>query len=259
MVLEYEKQGKIAKFTINRPYAMNSLGEGLGEQLLSSLKDFQNDPQLWVGILTATGDRAFCVGADLKSWAQGTGKAPKITTRQSNYWHEMTHELQLWKPMIAAINGYALGGGLELALLCDIRIAAEHARFGLPEVTRGFMPGGGGIQRLTRMLNRCHAAEILLTGKHISAEEAYRIGLINKVVPMEKLMLTTMEYAETIAQAAPLSARAVKEAMIRGSSMTLAEAFKLDRQLSSHIMVSEDFSEGVNAFAQKRKPVWKGK
>ena len=149
MEFMFEKKGKIAVFTINRPEAMNSLGGGVAESLLESLKEFCDDPDLWVGILTATGEKAFCVGADLKGWAEASREGPPIAEGEANspatYWHDLTHKLEIWKPMIAAINGYALGGGLEIALLCDIRIAAEHAKFGMPEVTRGFAPGGGGI------------------------------------------------------------------------------------------------------------------
>ncbi len=261
MDVTYEKKGKIAVFTMNRPQAMNSLGGEVVNLLLQSLLDFRDDPALWVGVLTGSGDKAFCVGADLKSWAQSG--LPRMSREGkpdiANTWHQLTHSLKLYKPLIAAVNGYALGGGLELMLLCDIRIAAEHARFGLPEIKRGFMPGGGGTQRLIRMLNWCHAAQILLTGKPLSAEDAYRVGLVNQVVPLERLMPTALEWAEGIAEAAPVSVRAVKEAMARGINLTLEDALAMERELTVGIRNSEDFAEGVRAFAEKRTPQWKGR
>jgi len=165
----------------------------------------------------------------------------------------------MWKPLIAAINGWALGGGLEIVLACDIRIASENARFGNPEVTLGLIPGWGGTQRLPRMLPWCKAAEILLMGKPIDAEEAYRIGLVNKVVPKDKLMPTAKEWAEVICQAGPLAVRAAKEAMTRGSSMTLDDGLRLENSLNAYLMGTDDFTEGTTAFTEKRKPVFKAK
>ncbi len=166
---------------------------------------------------------------------------------------------QIWKPFIAAINGFALGGGLELAMLCDIRIAAEHARLGQPEINIGFMPGAGGTQRLPRFIPRAKAAEMLLTGEPISAEEAYRLGLVNKVVPLAKLMSTAKEMAETICRKGPMGVRATKEAMIRGYSMTLEQGLQLESDMANRIRGTEDFMEGARAFAEKRPPNYKAK
>jgi len=165
---------------------------------------------------------------------------------------------QIWKPFIAAINGYALGGGLELAMTCDIRIAAEHARLGQPEINIGFMPGAGGTQRLPRFVPRAKAAEMLLMGVQIDAQEAYRIGLVNKVVPLDQLMPTAREWAEIICQRGPLGVRASKEAMIRGYSMPLEEGLQLERELAGRVRSSEDFVEGARAFVEKRPPAYKG-
>ena len=167
--------------------------------------------------------------------------------------------LELWKPLIAAINGLALGGGLEIALACDIRIASEKARLGVPEVTLGLIPGWGGTQRLPRMVPRCKAAEMLLTGKAIDAQEAYRIGLVNTVVPSEAVMPTAREWAETICQAGPLAVRAAKEAIIRGSSLTLEEGLRLESDLEAYLMSTEDFAEGTQAYVEKRKPDFKAR
>ena len=164
---------------------------------------------------------------------------------------------QIWKPVIAAINGFALGGGLELALTCDIRIAAEHARLGQPEVSIGFMSDAGSSQRLHQVVPWGKAAEMLFTGQIIDAQEAYRIGLVNKVVPLEQLMPVVKELAETICQAGPLGVRATKEAMIRGYSMTLQEGLRLERELANRLRNTEDFFEGTTAFVEKRKPVFK--
>jgi enoyl-CoA hydratase len=167
--------------------------------------------------------------------------------------------MELWKPLIAAINGMALGGGLELVLACDIRIAAEHARFGSPEVAVGLLPGWGGTQRLPRVLPWAKAAEILFMGRPIDAQEAYRIGLVNKIVPPEQVMPTAREWAEIISQAAPLAVRATKEAMLKGVSMSLEQGLQLENTLLKYLLGTEDFNEGITAFAEKRKPTFRGR
>ena len=167
--------------------------------------------------------------------------------------------LELWKPLIAAINGMALGGGLEIVLACDIRIASEKARLGLPEVTLGLIPGWGGTQRLPRMIPWCKAAELLFTGRPVDAQEAYRIGLVNEVVPLEGLMTTAREWADAICRSGPLAVRAAKEAMIRGTSMSLEEGLRLENSLEAHVVGTEDFIEGTTAFVEKRKPDFKAK
>ncbi|MFC1928340.1 enoyl-CoA hydratase/isomerase family protein [Chloroflexota bacterium] len=251
MVVDYEKDGRIAIFTINRPEAMNSLSEEVHRELGKAMMDFGKNPDLWVGILTGAGEKAFCAGQDIKEFRPGPEREGSISA------YNVAD--QIWKPFIAAINGFALGGGLELALTCDIRIAAEHARMGQPEVNIAFMPGGGGTQRLPRFLPRAIAAEILLTGRPIDAQEAYRIGLVNKVVPLDQLMPTAKEMADTLCQKGPLGVRAVKEAMIRGYSMTLEEGLRLEKELSNYLRSTEDFMEGARAFAEKRPPVYRAK
>ena len=167
--------------------------------------------------------------------------------------------MEVYKPIIGAINGIALGGGLEIALICDIRIAAEHARFGCPEVNLGLMPGWGATQRLTRIIPRAKAAEMVFTGKAITAQEAYRIGLVNEVVPKTELMTKAQKWAEELAQVSPLALRAAKEAMIRGYSMPLDDGIKLENALFNYLLGTEDFIEGRDAFLNKRKPQFKGK
>jgi E-phenylitaconyl-CoA hydratase len=254
--VDYEKEGNIAIFTLNRPEALNSLNMETVRELHDAIIKFRDDPELRVGIITGAGDRSFCSGADIKD------TLPFMQAHSQDQWTfpaSVWRGLELWKPLIAAVNGYALGGGLELVLSCDIRIASEKARFATTEVTLGLIPGFGGTQRMVRMLPWCKAAELLLMGKMIDAQEAYRIGLVNTVVPPEQVMSTAKEWAETISQAAPLAVMAAKEAMIRGSSVTLEEGLRLENTLLARVMITDDFNEGITAFAEKRKPNYQGK
>ena len=254
MAVDYQKEGRIAIFTINRPEAMNALNAAVGREMREAMVDFRDDPDLWVGIITGAGDKAFSAGADIKEFRPATGEESEARREEAPVRADT-----IWKPFIAAINGYALGGGLELALTCDLRIAAEHARFGTPEIYVGVIPAGGGISRLPRFIPRSKAAEILLMGKHMDAQEAYRIGLVNAVVPLDQLMSTAREWAETICQAGPLQVRAVKEGMIRGYDMILGESLQLEQELSGRVRRTDDFMEGARAFIEKRKPDWKAK
>jgi E-phenylitaconyl-CoA hydratase len=256
MVLIYEKRGHTAIFTLNRPEAMNAQNPEMFYKLHDSLIDFRDDPEMWVGIITGAGDKAFSAGADIKE------SLPLMRQRRNEIngiAATIIRGLEIWKPFIAAVNGIAYGGGCEMALACDLRIAAENARFAQSEVRVGAMAGGGGTQRLTRFVPRCKAAEILLLAKIIDAQEALRIGLVNEVVPLAQLMPKALEYAETICQWAPLAVRATKEAMIRGSDMTLEDGLRFERLLFNQITTTEDFEEGTRAFKEKRKPNFKGK
>jgi len=256
MLIEYKKEGRIAIFTINRPEALNAMSVAAARELRDALVDFRDDPDLWVGIITGAGEKAFCAGADIKDLL------PFMKEHRDSPWampDTPMRGLELWKPLIAAINGHCLGGGLEIAMACDIRIASENARFGTPEVTLGLIPGWGGTQRLPRMVPWCKAAEIVLMGRPIDAQEAYRIGLVNKVVPPEEVMSTAKEWAEAICKAGPLAVRAGKEAMIRGYSMTLEEGLRLENSLFAYLLDTEDFEEGSKAFGEKRSPAFKGK
>jgi len=256
MSVDYTKEGKIATFTLNRPNALNSINLETVQQLHKAMIDFRDDPELCVGIVTGAGEKAFSAGADVKE------TLPFLREHRDRPWASPAmpwRGLELWKPLIAAINGLALGGGLELALACDIRIAAEHARFGSPEVAVGLLPGWGGTQRLPRVLPWAKAAEMLLMGRPIDAQEAFRIGLVNKVVPPEQVMPTAKEWAEIICQAAPLAVRATKEAMLKGVSMTLEQGLQLENTLFNYLLGTEDFNEGITAFAEKRKPNFQGK
>ena len=256
MAVDYEKEGRIAIFTINRPEALNSVNVQVFQELHARMVEFRDDPELWVGIITGAGERAFSAGADIKDML------PFLKEHRDSPWaapSSIMRGLDMWKPLIAAVNGLALGGGLEIVLACDIRIASEKARFGTPEVTLGLIPGWGGTQRLPRMIPWCKAAEILLTGRPMDAQEAYRIGLVNKVVPPEQVMPAAKEWAEVICRAGPLAVRATKEAMIRGSGMTLDDGLRLENSLEAYVTGTKDFAEGTTAFVEKRKPVYQAK
>jgi enoyl-CoA hydratase/carnithine racemase len=256
MAIDYQKEGKIATFTINRPQAMNSMNVASTQELHEAMVDFRDDPEAWVGIITGAGEKAFCAGADIKDML------PFMKEHRDSPWAipaTPMRGLELWKPLIAAINGLTLGGGLEIALACDIRIASENSLLGTPEVTLGLIPGWGGTQRIPRVVPWCKAAEILLMGRPINAQEAYRIGLVNKVVPLEELMSTAKEWAEVICQSGPLAVRAAKEAMIRGSSLTLEDGLRLENSLEAYVLSTDDFTEGTTAFAEKRKPHYQAK
>jgi enoyl-CoA hydratase/carnithine racemase len=250
--VEYKKEGRIAFFTLNRPEVLNSINGELSLELNKRMKDFRDDPEVWVGIITGAGDRAFSSGADIRGFRPGPREAPAEIV-------ERVRPDQVFKPVIAAIHGYCLGGGLELALTCDIRIAADNARLGLPEIKVGVIPGGGGTVRLPRFIPRAKAAEILLMGQHIDAQEAYRIGLVNKVVPRDQLMSTAIEWANIMCENGPLQTRAVKESMLRGYNIPLEDALKVEQEMTARIRKTEDFIEGTRAFVEKRKPNWKGK
>lgn len=255
-IVEYTKEGKIAIFTINRPEALGALNvEGM-KQLHNVLLDFRDNDELWVGIITGTGDKVFSAGVDIKDYL------PFVQRTTDKPWQRPTgimRGLNIWKPLIAACNGLTYGGGLEIALACDMVIASENATFGLPEVTVGVCPGGGGTQRLPRTIPRRIAAQILFTGQPIDAHEAYRIGLVNKVVPIDELMPEARKLAETICRAAPLAVRTAKESMMRGLDMSLEEGLRLEDDFQRYIMSTKDFNEGITAFRDKRKPKFEGK
>jgi enoyl-CoA hydratase/carnithine racemase len=255
-IIEYSKEGKIGIFIINRPEARGALNvEGM-RQLQNAFIDFRDDDELLVGIISGTGDKVFSSGVDIKEYL------PFIKATRDEPWQRPTgiiRGMNIWKPLIAACNGLTLGGGLELALACDMIIASENATFGLPEVTVGLFPGGGGTQRLPRVVPRRIAAEMLFTGKTIDAQDAYRIGLVNKIVPLTDLMSEAKKLALTICQNAPLAVKAAKEVMTRGLDLSLDDGLQLEDEFQSIIMSTEDFEEGIAAFRDKRKYEFKGK
>lgn len=251
-------QDGIAIVTLNRPEAMNSIDPESNEQLLAIWDQVSSDEEVRVVVLTGAGERAFCTGADLKKTMPPADSAARQVfragTRHSNF-----GTLQTDKPVIAAINGYALGGGLELALLADIRICSDNAQFGLPEVRVGSIPGAGGTQRLIRAVGQSDAMWMLLTGERIDANEALRIGLVSKVAPLAALQETAINLARAMAANAPLAMTAAKRLAMTGRELPLAGGLELERQAFGVLRDSEDRLEGRRAFADKRAPVFRGR
>lgn len=252
----YEKRDRIARVTINRPDRLNALHPPASEELLLAFSDFRDDPDVWVAILTGAGERAFSAGNDLKHTAEH-GHQRRLGTHWARF-GGITANFECWKPIIAAVNGFALGGGLELALACDIIVAADHAQMGLPEVRVGLVAGGGGTHRLPRHIPLKIAMGMLLTGRRITAREALGYGLVNEVVPLAELMPAATRWAEEILEVAPLSARASKQMSMSGLDWPLEIAMSRSYTEYERAMASDDFVEGPRAFAEKRKPRWTG-
>jgi len=250
--IRYEKRNRIAYVTINRPEVMNALHPPANEELARVWDDFAADPEAWVAILTGAGERAFSAGNDLK-WtaAHGVPRMPKAGFGGIVARHD------LWKPLIAAVNGVALGGGLEIALACDVIVAADSARLGLPEPRVGLMAAAGGVHRLPRHVPLKLAMGMILTGRQVTAAEAARIGLVNEVVPLAELMAAAERWANEILECSPLAVQASKQAALRGLAKPLPEAMTAIYPLVQKLFASEDVVEGPRAFAEKRKPVWK--
>jgi len=257
----YRVDSHVAWITLNRPEAMNALNPELRWQLSQHLDDIETHDDIWIGVITGAGDRAFCAGADLKARARLKTASASEREAARHFQRETRHIAERWhfsKPLIAMINGYALGGGLEIALACDLIIAAEHATFGLPEPRRGLIAGSGGVHRLPRQIGLKTAMGYLLTGRHMSAQRAYELGLVNEVVPLEALEHTVQGYVDDILQCAPLAVRATKASAMAGLDRPLPEAFYHQYPEELARQNSLDAEEGPRAFAEKRAPVWTG-
>jgi len=255
----YEKKDRIAYITLNRSEDLNAINAATWQELAKAWENFRDDPEVWTAILTGAGNKAFSVGADLKELNTilgGTeGKEPSRIMRIMTY--TPTRNLHVWKPIIAAINGLAMGGGLELAMACDVRIATEQAMLGSPEVRVGVIPTMGGTQRLPRLIPFSIALRMLMTGELINAKEALRIGLIDEVVPQDKLMSAAEALANKINENGPLAVRSVKEAAYRGIGLPLEEGLQLESLIMSRIFFGCDTKEGIQAFLEKRTPIFK--
>lgn len=256
-LLIYEKQGNIGYLTINRPNEMNALSNALVAELDRALDQVEQDEEIRVLILTGAGEKAFMAGADIKELSQRDFVLGRQQTRQRQQVLNKIVEMKI--PVIAAINGFALGAGLELAMACTLRIACEDAKLGAPEVNLAIIPGDGGTQRLPRLIGFGRAMEMVLTGEFVDGAEAYRIGLVNKVVPREELMETAKKLAEKLAAKAPLAIQYAKEAVNRSMETGIYEGLAHESYLHALACASEDKKEGVAAFLEKRKPAFLGK
>lgn len=254
----YEVDDHVATVTLNRPDKLNAMDPETYAALSEAWLRIRDDSEIWVGIVTGAGDRAFTAGADLEE---------TITPGElgwDDFWKTqdemiLNSGLEVWKPIIAAVDGYCLAGGMTMLLATDIRVAGADAQFGLSEVKRGILPGNGGTQRTIRQLPYPIAMELLLTGDHVGAEEAHRWGLVNEVVEAGESMATAREYADRLVSSAPLAVQAIKELAVRGRNMSLPDGIRLEESFSRHLFETEDALEGVEAFREDREPEWQAK
>jgi len=251
------RKGAVAWVTLNRPHALNAINQEIREQLPRAIRAADEDPEVRVILLNGAGDRAFCAGADIKGFGDVGSLSDFRQSRAHHHWIGAFEDAR--KPLIAAIHGHCLGGGLEIALACDIRIAAANATFALPEVSRGTIPGAGGTQRLARVIGLGRALDMLLSAERIDAPEALRIGLITRVTPVASLLTDAQKLAELIAGHAPIAVMFAKEAMRQGTDPNFRIGMKLEADLSALVHTTEDRKEAGAAFREKRKPQFKGK
>ncbi|MCC6416985.1 MAG: enoyl-CoA hydratase/isomerase family protein [Gemmataceae bacterium] len=258
----YEKRGRVAFVTITRPEVMNALHAPANSELAGVWDKFAADEDAWVAVLTGEGERAFSAGNDLKYTAEVSrlpaGERPPTGMPPSGF-GGLTSRFDLFKPLIARVNGFALGGGMEMALACDIIVAAEGAELGLPEPRRGLIAGALGVHRLPRQAPLKTAMGYMLTGRHMSAQRGYELGLVNEVAPLARLDEAVDGWVEDILRCAPLSVRATKEAATRGLEMALPETVAARFEWEGRRRQSEDAIEGPRAFAEKRAPNWLGR
>ena len=253
----YQASGGVATITLNRPDVHNAMNEAMRRDLVRCFESLATDDTVRVIVVTGGGDKAFSAGADIREFT-----APQVPTafrEQRRRLDFRTAMDRCWQPIIAAIRGYAFGGGLELALACDIRIASADSRLGLTEVDLAIIPGGGGTQRLPRVVGRGKALELILTAARIDAAEALRIGLVERVAPAGEALKAAQELAATLAAKAPVALRYAKEAVTKGLELPLADGLRLENDLATLLRTTEDRVEGARAFLEKRTPRWQGR
>lgn len=249
------RHGPVAVLTLNRPQAMNAINSELRGALFDVLNALRHDGAVRAVVLTSGSDKAFCAGMDLREFAQRMAETPLSEMRRFR-WENGDGIAQFDKPIVAAVNALAIGGGVELALWCDICVASEAASFAFAEVTRGLIPGNGGTQRLARRIGQSRALEMILTGRTVVAAEALAMGLVDHVVPADQLLSHAMSLAQQIAANAPVAVRLAKSAVVRGADLSLADGLQLERDLATFVYTTQDAKEGPRAFVEKRAPQW---
>lgn len=255
-VVLLERHDRVAILTINRPDKLNALSQGVRDRMLEHLAALEKDDSIGVVVITGAGDKSFVAGADISEFH---GRAPFDQREAMRFPRVFDVMASYPKPVIAMINGFCLGGGCEMSMSCDIRVASDRARFGQPEIKLGLIPGGGGTQRLPRLVGLGHAMRLILTGDMIGAEEASRIGLVDMVFAHDELRAKTLELATKIASFSPLTVRMAKESMRMSERMSIEEGIVYERDVFSMLFSTEDMKEGVSAFLEKRQAEWKGR
>jgi enoyl-CoA hydratase/carnithine racemase len=261
--IRYEKLGPVRLITIDRAHKMNSLDFEANERLVEAWREFDRDDDARVAVVTGAGSQAFCAGADLKTYTMSFARraAPEFRERFTNGpgFGGITRTMQIFKPIVAAVNGYSISGGFELALACDIRFCSPNAEFALQDVKWGFHACDGGLIRLPQIVGLGHAMEIILSGERIGAEHAHRIGLVNRIFPLAELLEKTLDYAQMLARRAPLAQRFAKEVIQRSTGMTMDEALRLESRSFHDIGLTEDLAEGTSAFRERRDADFRGR
>ncbi len=251
-----EREGRVAILTVNRPDKLNALNEAVRTEMLAHLEAIETDDSIGAVVITGAGEKAFIAGADIGEFAGRSPFDQRHAMRSPRVFDVMS---EFPKPVIAMINGFCLGGGCELASSCDMRIASDNAKFGQPEIKLGIIPGGGGTQRLSRLIGLGHTMRLVLTGDFIGAAEAKDIGLVEQVVPAAELRETAVGLAQKIASFSPLTVKVGKEAVRAGERLSIEDGIRYERDLFCLCFSSEDKEEGVDAFLNKRKAEWKGR
>jgi len=249
-----EKRSRVGLITLNRPQTMNALNHQLVIEVMDALEAFDNDENIGAMVITGN-EKAFAAGSDIKEMNEKSAQQMK----ERDHVAAFTRIMNIHKPVIAAVSGYVLGAGCELAMSCDMIVASESAKFGQPEITIGVIPGAGGTQRLTHAVGKAISMEMILNNRTLSAQEAYQFGLANRVVPVDQFLKEALKLADEIASRAPVAARVAKQMINQAYELVLAEGLQKEKREFYNLFATEDQKEGMQAFVEKRKPEWKGK